>query len=467
MQRLLKVAIGCGVCCVSFAAVGGTWNTVPSVSVTEIYTTNVNLASSSMAEEEFVTQVAPELSISGEGRRMTTDFNYRMQATYYSGDISREDRVLHQLRSDINADLVEDWLFVDVDASLSQENIDPAGVRVVDDFSVTNNTTDVTTVSVSPYLRHSFGQILSSEVRYVRGRVDSDAGQVPRSDVEVISIDAVSWPGARRVGGRGSFVGRRDDFGVRAYSESRLLEFDVWYAINSTFRLLVDSGWESNEFDLGIGAEPTEIDESFWLVGFSWYPSASTSIESKYGERFFGKTYSLRLASSHRGMTANIDYIEDIASVSQLQLGIIENRQNSAISPSMSQQGTEGFVQKRLTIDLEIPIGRRISLGVRGFDDRRDFLVTNNIEQSHGGSLALSHSLTRRSDIVFELSEERQRFFLREQEDKVFRSRVALRVALGRRLTSTYALWNVSGDSTVSENVYRQNNVSIQMRLSL
>jgi len=466
MQRLLKVIAGWGVCCVSFAAVGGTWNMVPSVSVTEIYTSNVNLASSSMAEEEFVTQISPELSVTGEGRRMTTDFNYRMQAMYYSGDISREDSVLHQLRSDVNADLVEDWLFVDVDASLTQETIDPAGVRVLDDFSVTNNISDVSRIAVSPYLRHSFGQTVISEVRYTRSRINSESGQVPSSDVDVISLEATLLPRARRLGGQGSYVGQQNNFDTGEYSASKLVEFDVWYAINPTLRLLVDLGWESNELDLSIGTERSEIKDSFWLVGFSWYPRASTSIESKYGERYFGKTYSLRLASTHQGMSANIDYIEDTATVAQLQQDIINNRQDSALSASMSGQGAEGFVQKRLSVDLDIPIGRS-SLGVSGFDDQRDFLVTNNIEKSRGGSLAFSHPLTRRSEVVFELSEERQQFLLREQEDEIFRSRVELRVALGRRLTSTYALWNVNSDSTVSENSYSQNNVSVQLRLTL
>jgi len=466
MQRLLKVAIGCGVCCVSFAAVGGTWSMVPSVSVTEIYTSNVNLASSSLAEDEFVTQVSPELSVSGEGRRMTTDFNYRMQAMYYSGDISREDSVLHQLRSDVNVDLVEDWLFVDVDASLSQESIDPAGVRVLDDFSVTNNISDVSRVAVSPYLRHSFGQAVISEIRYSRSRINSESGQVPSSDVDVISLEATLLPGARRLGGRGSYVGQQNNFDTGEYSASRLLEFDLWYAVNPTFRLLVDSGWESNELDLRIGTERTEIKDSFWLVGFSWYPRASTLIESKYGERYFGKTYAMRLASTHRGMNASIDYIEDTSTVAQLQQDIINNRQNSALPPSMSGQGAEGFVQKRLSVDLEIPIGRS-SLEVSGFDDRRDFLITNNIEKSRGGSLAFSRSLTRHSEVVFELSEEQQQFFLSEQEDEIFISRIELRVELGRRLTSTYALWNVNSDSTISENAYRQNNVSVQLRLAL
>ncbi|MCF6324187.1 MAG: TIGR03016 family PEP-CTERM system-associated outer membrane protein [Gammaproteobacteria bacterium] len=451
----------------SFSVTAGTWTVDPSVGLVGIYTDNVNLESSSLAEDDFVHRVTPAISVSGIGSRMALDLDYRLQSTSYTNDEYRRDSIFHRLRSVAEAELVKKWLFVDANASLTQENVDPGGQTTLNNFSVTNNRVNVSTVGVSPYVRYSFNRTLSSEARYSRNWISSDDVRWPSSSYEKISINVMTKPGASLLGGKLEYVAGRSDTTGRNSSESRMLRLNSWYPISYSLQLLVDIGSEQNEFGSEVTARYIKIERTFWFVGLSWRPGANTLLEGKYGERFFGKTYSMLFSGNIQKMKINVNYAEDISTVSQLQLDVINNGQNNILSSGMSRQRNGNFVYQRLTADIEVPIGRNY-VTIRGFSDTRDFQVTNNIEQSSGGTVMLRRALSRRSDMTLLVSKKHQELGVGAgmQENEILTRKVQLKTALSRRLSSTYAYWDVDSLSTINDNAYKQKNVSIRLSLA-
>jgi len=451
----------------SFPVAAGTWTVEPSIGLVGIYTDNVNLESPSLAEDDFVRRVTPAVSISGVGSRMALDLDYRLQSTSYTNDEYRRDSIFHRLRSIAEAELVRNWLFIDVNASLTQENADPGGRTTLNNFSVTDNRVNVSTVRLSPYVRYSFNRAVSSEVRYSQDWISSDDTQWPSSNYEQISINVMTKPSASALGGKLEYVGGRSDTAGRNFSESRRLRLNSWYPISYSLLLLVDLGSEQNEFGSEVTAQYIKIERTFWFVGLAWRPSANTFLEGKYGERFFGKTYSLLFSGNIQKMKINVNYAEDISTVSQLQLDVINNGQNNILSSNISRRGNGNFVYQRLTADMEVLVGRNY-VTIRGFSDIRDFQVTNNNEQSFGGTVMLRRVLSRRSDITFLVSKKQQELDggAGVQEDEILTRKVELKIALSRQLSSTYEYWDVDSVSTINDNAYKQKNVSIRLSLA-
>ncbi|KRT57830.1 outer membrane beta-barrel protein, partial [endosymbiont of Ridgeia piscesae] len=93
-------------------ALGLNWDVNPALSVRGSYTDNIALTPSDQAESDFIVEVIPELAVSGLGRALSLDLNYRAQLLKYM-DHSDSDTVRHQLLADGTAMLVEDLFYID------------------------------------------------------------------------------------------------------------------------------------------------------------------------------------------------------------------------------------------------------------------------------------------------------------------------------------------------------------------
>ena len=67
------------------------------------------------------------------------------------------------LSASANVEVVQNWLFVDANASISQQFISPFGTQSSDPSLNNSNRTEVSTVSVAPYVK---GQI-AGQVNYI------------------------------------------------------------------------------------------------------------------------------------------------------------------------------------------------------------------------------------------------------------------------------------------------------------
>lgn len=290
------------------------WKITPSLDLKETYTDNVKLAPSGLEKSEFITQINPGISLTGTGHRLKLNANYQMQNLVYAEESSRN-TMNHILNANANAELVDNLFFLDGRAAISQQNISLLGPQAADNVNITGNRTEVQTYSVSPYLRHSFSNYASTEIRYTHDEVSTGGSGLWNSQADRIQLGLNSGSAFKTLGWGLNYSNGKTSYGNTANTNPSAIDTEVLsgslsYPVTPKFRLTATGGYEKNNY-ISIGPKP---DGSFWSAGFSWAPSALTSIDASAGRRFFGDTYSL--AASHRTrLTAwSLGYSEDITS---------------------------------------------------------------------------------------------------------------------------------------------------------
>lgn len=283
------------------------WKIVPSLDLKETYSDNIGLAPAGNEKSDFVTQINPGIALTGTGPRLKVNARYGMQNLIYAEE-SRRNTTHHQLNAGANAELLDDFLFLDGKASISQQNISAFGPQTTDNINTTNNLTETRTYSISPYLRHRFGSTASSELRYTHDAVDASTGGYLASQSDRIQFNLNSGTAFKTLGWGLNYSNQQIDYSNARTIDMETISGNLRYLVSTKLSLIATGGYEKNNY-LAIGTKP---EGSFWSGGFAWAPAERTSIMASAGKRYFGSTYSLK-ANHHTRRTAwSLDYSQDI-----------------------------------------------------------------------------------------------------------------------------------------------------------
>jgi len=290
------------------------WKITPSLDLKETYTDNVKLAAPGLEKSEFITQVNPGISLTGTGSHLKLNASYVMQNLVYA-DEGSQNTMNHMLNANANAELVDNLLFLDGRAAISQQNISLFGPQSTDNVNITGNRTEVQTYSVSPYLRHRLSNYASTEIRYTHNEVSTGGSGLANSQADRIQLSLNSGSAFKKLGWGLNYNNEKTNYGNTSTAsipalDSEVLSGNLSYSVTPKFRLTATGGYEKNNY-ISTGPKP---DGSFWSAGFSWAPSAMTSIDASAGRRFFGDTYSLAASHRTRLTSWSLGYSEDITS---------------------------------------------------------------------------------------------------------------------------------------------------------
>jgi uncharacterized protein (PEP-CTERM system associated) len=292
------------------------WKITPRLGVRETYTDNVSLATAGNEKSEFITQINPGISLSGKGGRVSAQVDYTLQNLIYARD-SKNNTANHQLAANGNAELVEQSLFVDARASIRQQNISLLAPLGVENTSTTGNLATVTTYSVSPYWRQTFGTTASTELRYGHDEVHFDNGGLSDSSTNRVNFSLNSGPAFANAFWGLSHADSRIDYQGRPDYDSRVTSGNLGYRLTPKFKVFGKGGYE--KFGYQASNQPGS---DFWNVGFGWAPTTRTNLEATYGERFFGKTYSLDFSHRTRMTAWNAGYSQTVMTTAQQLAGL-------------------------------------------------------------------------------------------------------------------------------------------------
>lgn len=286
------------------------WRIQPTLEASAIYTDNAN-HSEDDPESSLILRATPGFTLQSEGSR-------RVQATLQYGltGVTRFDArdntdLLHKLNGVGKAELVEDFLFIDGSARISQELISLQGSLVEAEIS-DNNRATVGTYSVSPYIQKRIGTFANAEARY------SASGAIFENDVaansSVNTYSAALTSGTRFTDLSWGLNYSYRDATNRNFADSTFerASATLGYALTRKFRIFGTVGDEWNDY-----LTATENDGSFYSAGFGWAPSRRTSLEVAAGERYFGNTWNV--SARHRTRVSNwhVTYLEDLSDISQ------------------------------------------------------------------------------------------------------------------------------------------------------
>jgi uncharacterized protein (PEP-CTERM system associated) len=342
-------------------ATAGDWEIRPRLTLGQGYSDNPDLVSSGDAKSSWITEITPAVSVKREGGRMKVQADYRMTGLLYANDSSRND-IYHGLDGRANAELVEDWFYVDATARISQQLREGAssgdtgvvGIGGVGGIgggvggggqvgvSGINNTTQVGAYSISPYLKRRLGSFATVEARVSFDDVisqDSDVsdGRTTRYRLSAVSGNMyypLTWSASydRRDTNNSDSDNTSDD---RASANAR-------YALSRKFGLTAQAGLEKNDYS---GVDEDQEDYRYYGLGFYYTPSRRLSADVYYNhsnndgnflsgsvtlnptprsslkatssQRSFGRTYGLNFSHRTRQSNWTLSYQEDLTDSKQ------------------------------------------------------------------------------------------------------------------------------------------------------
>lgn len=280
-----------GVVFVAVPAHAEQWRITPTIGVSETLSDNVFLSRTDR-KSDLVTSITPGVSIVGTGRRANLNVNYSFTENLYVRESSSRN---HQnaLSATGMVEAVENWLFVDASASISQQYLSPFGAVSPSTTNINNNQTETSRYSISPYVK---GRLFSSAeylVRYSAATTSAQSSQV--SDLKtdewsaklkgVTSLTPLTWSldASNLIS---------DYASGRTYHATRY-DLGLAYRINPQWQLSLNGGRESNDY-----ASLNRESNSTSGYGFVWTPGAQTKVSGSTNKRFFGSGFDVSV--THR-----------------------------------------------------------------------------------------------------------------------------------------------------------------------
>ncbi len=270
---------------------GGAARTVlvePRVSVTQTFTDNVKLSSTASRSEQ-ITQISPGVRITGERGRIKGYFDFSVSEFLYAQNSSpaRSQRALSTFGT---LEAIDNWAFIDVNGSISQQSISAFGTPTGNGAAINNNQTEVSAFRVSPYLRGRLGDVASYEARYSRSDTRSGTAAASNIATDSVSVSLTSASAFQRLGWTASASQQNVDYSAGRATDDDRLTLGLSYAVTPQLRVSVNAGREANNFT-------SLVKKTYDTggVGVVWTPSEMTKLSASRDERSFGPAHSVNL----------------------------------------------------------------------------------------------------------------------------------------------------------------------------
>ncbi len=287
------------------------WRFEPTLTASTTYTDNVN-QSATDPDNALILSATPGFTLRSEGsRRVQASLHYGATGVLRFGDDESDD-LYHNLNAVGKAELVEDFLYIDGTARVSQELISLLGSPADAEINASNRAT-VGTYSISPYIQKRLGTLAYAQARYTKSGAifENDVASNSNSNALTASLssgtrfDDLTWSL--------DYAIRETDYRDSADTTFERTSATLGYALTRKFRVFGTVGEDSNEY-----LSVTDTDGSFYRLGFGWAPTRRTNLEAWAGESYFGPTYGVSASHRTRQTRWELRYSEDVSDISRL-----------------------------------------------------------------------------------------------------------------------------------------------------
>jgi hypothetical protein len=431
----------------------------PRVEAAVQYASNVNLAEDSSDELGMAgLELAPGFYASYASATALAVIDYSLIGRVW--EESDYNDVSNRLSANGQWDFVPEWLSLRGDASYTDGIVDPRAGLNYGGLGIfgSSNLNEVATASISPVFRHRFNDLeVAAQYRYGRtwyldeGKGQPTVGFTYNQD----SVDQSANVSAGTAADTGSRLSasvfydwQKSEYDVALPFQYERAGIDLGYRIGRTLTVVGDAGLES---DLDESSTAGGLDSDFWSAGLRWDPNDRTSAEGRYGQRFFGDSWSL--SASHRARLLEFDasYSEEpTVETRTLSLGEFNPGELPGWFPGdeFGRFNSAPFIARNAAAGVRA-IGSRTRVGLRGYQQERDYLSARlRDETTLGVTFNAVRDLASNLSADFELSYyDRDYAFDQDVTDEQFDSTYQDVQAIFRLIRSTGERLTLTGEA--------------------
>lgn len=275
----------------------------PRVDMRLTATDNARLQAGQSQSEQTL-EVSPGIRVVTNHARVRGFFDYALSGLYRLQNTGGDD-LQHRLNTNAQVNAIDNWAFVDVTGTVSQQLISAFGP--VAGSSTTNaNQTQTATYSVSPYVRGQFPANVTYEARY------SVQGTKSKSNARSDS-DTQGWSGrlARQVGAAGwslSADQQEVDYDQGRSIASNSVTGRFSYAWSPQWITGLTVGQETNDV-----LTPDKKSYSNYGVDLTWRPSDRTTLSASVNDRYFGRGHNLAFEHRAARVVVRVSDVRDVS----------------------------------------------------------------------------------------------------------------------------------------------------------
>jgi hypothetical protein len=321
----------------------------PRLEVREEYNDNIFLASKDR-DEDFITIVAPSLSVGYEGRKTEISLNYGLRYRFYSENTQLNDTEFKNVQRatlDMKTNAYKDVFFVEIFDKYERVPIDERRQVTVDNELV--NMTDSNYLRIKPYAEVPLLKNVSLNGAYQYENYWYDAEEGGNAEDQQATIGITSKIFERTTGSISySYLWHRPEQNEKYDSQSVSGRVEQRF----TRAVALDGGAEYTSFDFETSLADDE--KTTWHVGMTYDISAFSTLNARYQETF---DWSVNEGTfENRDIRGSLNYEKRRVSMAVEGFRSIKE----FLNVEREDRGVGG------TIEAGLPIGRRLTLGMEG-----------------------------------------------------------------------------------------------------
>lgn len=286
---------------------------VPSAAWESTLTDNVNLSANRTSD--WVNQLTPSITFSEVSAHTHLSGGISLPIVLYART-SENNQVFPQANVAGTYEAIDKFLFIDANASVSQQYATPFGGRSISLSNATQNRYTAQSYSVSPYIRGVMPGNLSYELRDNNTWSDANASSIGNGRSYTNEIIGHIRREATPVGWALEYDRSDIQFSGLDSQVTEIERLRGIYRVDPSVEVSGVVGYEDNRFFL------TRDRGATYGAGVRWRPTDRTSVNANWEHRFFGASYDVSFDHTTRLSVWSIGATRNITSFPQ-QLGTL------------------------------------------------------------------------------------------------------------------------------------------------